>query len=433
MNPYKIENALNSVVTKINTVQEELKKFGFDEADTLSNVELVIKKYDREAYVDTTQAFNFVIKQIDNLIDFVGIPVSKRLFTMKNLTLNSFNEEVDELTTNMHKALDKVRKALELSGVFVAFDPFEDIDVPNDDTPEESNGKENIKPTINRGYTQLQSFPTQNLSTIQGAGFDDDYWYAFGTYPDSARPMVLSVIHKTDPAKSFVAKGNLGTFLSGSSPELVPGTSNILGHANDCSVVEKNGSDVTLLVSSMIPNQVATCVVDLESKTAVLGKVIPVVNDDGSSSGVVSSSQTLGDGRVILKCGGKYRIGMYDPNGIKLTAFAKYTANKAKIAIEQRFGSDFWEGRVVGQADWYENGYIYMSCWESTTHKSLIIELDPKGPDEFAQPTGRFWWDESAGHSFEIEKVWFEKGQMRIVTAMKNPSQHFISEPHWRY
>lgn len=435
MNPYRIENSLNSVVDKINTIQSELKKFGFDEvADMLPKVELIVKYYDREAYVETTQAFNFVIGQIDKLIDFVGIPVHKQFFMVKNLTLNSFEGEVDTLTKNMHKNLDEVRKSLELYGVFVAFDPFEDVEIPNDDQPEESTGREDIKPTVNRGYTRLQGLPNQSLSTTQGAGFDEEYWYVFGTFSGGTRPMTLSVVHKTDPKKSFVAKGDLGTYLSGDALSDVSNQHNILGHANDCSVISKEYNIVTLLVASTIPGQVATCIVDLSEKTAKLGEVIPLIGDKGRKIGMATSSQALGDGRVILKASGFYQIGMYDEKGITLAPFAKHNNANATSIIEDKFGKEFLGGPVIAQADWYENGYIYMTVWEHHSKKSLILELEANGPDRNATPTGRFWWDvDSQGRSFEIEKVWFEKNQMRINVAMTSPTEHFILEPHWRY
>jgi len=231
----------------------------------------------------------------------------------------------------------------------------------------------------------------------------------------------LAVTHKTDPNKSFVAKGELGIFIRGDEVTDKSLYKNMLGHANDCMVLEKKNGIVKLLVTSMLPTEMATCFVDLNEQTVRLGKRVPIVG----FSGWMSSSQKLANGKIMLRGSGHYWLGDYSDDGIVIEKFSPLP-DLTKVVHDYGYAAT-----PVYQADWYEKGYLYTCAWLPSLKTSLIIESIPADATTRPVPSNRYWVLKDT-KKMEIEKVWMEDGELYACFSQNTPNDNFIIKLNWK-
>ena len=371
----------------------------------------LLRTDDAKSYRTIGKAFNFVIAQYNSLITrhlFINEmgEQAKSITPLRldGLLIQSVEQVIWLKLGELEQKLKFVTEALDLMGIELQTKPF----------PDE---------VIGRGYAITSHLAESNLATTQGAGFDDEYIYAFGTTKGSGSPTFLTVTHKTDPDKSFIAKGSLGNWVSGGGAADPNNYHNALGHANDCAVVEKKDDEVTLLVASMIPKEMATCVVNLKTQEARIGVRTPIF---GFEKEVVASVQQLPNGQVMVRASGYYTTERYDEKGMTFTRIAQHP-NMTNVVNALGFAH-----KASYQADWLEGDYIYVSVWLSKLKKSLIVETIPQGPDQPAIISNRYWWDEEAGRRFEIEKVWIDDGVMYANMSLDKPYENYIIKPQWK-
>lgn len=349
--------------------------------------------------VSIMQAENMAVLSTGEIISELGsVPILRLVMSGFETDLQNYFNQIDNLLNQIDTAFN-----LFMPTDAVTLEPF----------PEQME---------NRGYKIISHLPEPSWATTQGAGFDDEYMYVFGSPSGVGSPMMLAVTHKNDTKRSFIANGSLGLFVSGSGASDPKNWQYALGHANDCAVVRQIGDEVTLLVASMIPNELATCIVNLKTQTAQLGKRISVSGFNGG----IASIQIMPNGQVMATADGYYKTADFDESGMTFETFAR---RPIMTDLVKDLGFD---DKATGQADWYENGYLYISVWLANLRKSMIIETIPQGPDERAIMSNRYWWDEEAGRRFEIEKVWMENDEFYANVSMNNPYDNFIMQPNWK-
>lgn len=422
MNPYKIENQLNRIIMKVNSVQSELNALGFGDLKEIKTVKLSLTEYNERAYVNIAEAFNFVVNGLEPLAKLVGVVPAVR-FKSRGLTLLQLGMDIDTNMIILGNFLVKLSRELEMIGVEVNLDDVKweaDTDV---DESEDDDAGEVWPEVINKGWTRVATSSESDWATTQGAGFDEEYYYVFGSKTGNGGKTQLSAIHKSDPNKSFIATGDLGVFISGTEVDLPENYQYPLGHANDCVVISRKDNIVKLLVSSMLPKEMATCLVDLEKQTATIGVRVPISGFNGWSS----SAQKLPDGRIMVRSSGYYWIAEYNETELVFKKTAKLP-NLNQVVQSLGFDSE-----AIYQADWYDNGFFYTIAWLPKLNKSLVVETISNSIEASNRFTNRYWIGDDNGRKFEVEKVWFENGQMMFNVTQNKPNDNWVGEAHWRY
>lgn len=376
----------------------------------LNNIELV-RKY-----------FNNSIEIMNRELGFVDVTTGDELIGLSNtfnssLDLYSFETDISLFLKDLDNGIENYSRLLD---IYLGDDKNVE---PESIIPEGRHWKPLDQDVVSNGYTRIFEYPVPGWSNTQGVGFDKDHYYAFGQVSGTETNLRLAVIDKNDPDKSFVARGDIGDYTDYKNY--------MLGHTNDCTVMYQKGDEVTLLVSSMIPGEVATAIVNLKTQTVRYGKRIPVVGSKGEKIGAVTSSQLIDNNRVILKASSYYWVAKFNETKMELVKFIKSNNASVLKIVKEKFGENYFDG-IAGQSDWFENGYLYTIAWSGDWKKCVVFEMIPQGPDDWAIPSNRYWWGEEANRRFEPEKVWIENGKFMITVSMNGPYDNFIAEMNWK-
>lgn len=398
MNIDKLNADLLHVSNQLKQIETAISEMYGTDIAVYHDIIPLINTDNAKSYRTIGRAFNFVIDQYNLLIsrhlfiDEMGdTAVPLRYIRLNDLLVRNADRIARFKIQELLSGLSFVTDALASMGV--------DFDMPD--------------------WTTVATLSETYLGTTQGAGFDDDYYYVFGSVGATGGKMILSVTHRRNPELSFTATGDLGNLLAGNS--LLNPTDNALGHANDCAVIERNGDEVTLLVSSMIENEMATCIVNLRDHTARIGVRIPLYGVNSAQYSV----QVLANNQIMIRASEWYWVADYNQTGMHFTKFARH-AEMNSVVRDLGYNSN-----AVYQADWFENGRLYTTAWLPQIKSSVIVETMPNGVTDRAIPTGKHWLGSGDGRKFEIEKVWFDNGKMYANIALANPYEHLIIKPKW--
>lgn len=441
MNVSKLNSELLRVSSMLQKLDAAIAEAYFTEIGDYGQLIKLLRTDDAKSYRTIGKAFNFVIAQYNSLItrhvlmDELGNRAySMSYLKLSRLSLQMIETQIQDKLKQLEIRLTFVTNAAALMGISEESEQEPPITPPTD--PEEPEVKPpvepeepNLKPfptqVINRGWKRVKEFPEREWPGIQGPAIDNDWYYTFGMRSNSDTKLRLIVSNRRDNSKSFIATGDIGDYSKQAwkdNPIDHP-----LGHTNGSTVLEQNGDQVTLLVASMHPGQVATAIVNLTNKTVRVGKKFYCYGSKGEQIGAVTSVQKLADGRILFKASGYYWWGVFKNNNLILTKAFKYHNNNARDLINQIFGDEFVKS-VAGQADWFEDGYLYWIAWSDNWEKCFVFELIPNGPNDTAIWSNRMWWDEVKNRRFEPERVWFENGKMMSGISMNRPYESFIAE-----
>jgi hypothetical protein len=385
----------------------------FTEVPNYGQLIKLLNTDDAKSYRTIGKAFNFVVDQYNSLvtrhvlIDMFGNQARGMSYLrLSNLSIQKIDSKVQDKLKQLNSRLTFVISVANSMGIPVEIKP-EEPEVPP------------LKPfptqTIQRGWKRAVELPERTWSNIQGTAISDDWYFTFGKRDRPLTELKVAVTNRRDASKSFIADGYIGDYDDWKN--------HALGHTNSATVVQQDGDEYTLLVASMIGGQLATAIVDVVRKTVCIGKVIPLT---GTNSGI-TSVQKVTDGRILLKGGGYYWWSNYDERGMKLEKAFRWDNTASKRVIDNVFHSGFAPS-IAGQADWYEDGYLYTIAWSGDWEKCFIIEVIPNGPNDWAIWSNRMWWDEVKGRRFEPESIWFEGSKMMSGISMNNPYEAFIAE-----
>ncbi|WP_419154088.1 hypothetical protein [Weissella viridescens] len=411
----------------------------------IPKLERLSSKYDERFYVDLINNLkvvrNFLNMSIVNMnqgVGFVDVETGKELsiFYMHirlPLTMKSAELLVDKFCSGLDKKIQEFKHILDINL------GSDDIAIPEPEPePEpEPDHTPNVAPTrvMSTGYSHLYGLPNATQNGTQGAGFDENYYYIFGRSRSTDSKLLLHVVAKNSKDKSFMASGEIGNQISAGKQATPPDyNKNQLGHANDCAVISHNGNEVTLLVASMEPNKVATCIVNVVEQTVRFGTRITLkqLTNAINPNLIIASVQKLPDGKIMMTGGGRYWLADFNENEMKLESFARDTRYVYLDYIQNIFGTD--KVKDLGfQSNWYENGYLYFAMnGIGNTNLNFVMEVIPQGPEALVIPSNRIWYLESDRQDFELEKVWFEKGQMMGNLAVTHPTDNYIAALNWK-
>lgn len=394
----------------------------------------LLRTDDAKSYRTIGKAFNFVIAQYNSLItrhvlmDALGNRAySMSYLKLSRLSLQTIETQIQDKLKQLDIRLTFVTNAATLMGASEESEQEPPITPPKE--PEEPNLKPFPTQVINRGWKRVKEFPEREWPGIQGTAIDNDWYYTFGMRSNSDTKLRLIVSNRRDNSKSFIATGDIGDY-SKQAWEDNP-IDHPLGHTNGSTVLSRSGDEVTLLTASMHPGQIATAIVNLKNKTVRKGKVTYLYGSAGERIGAVTSVQKMSDGKILFKASSYYWWGTYREDRIILTKAFKWNNGTAIELIHKLFGQSFVK-TVAGQADWYEDGYLYSISWSDDWEKCFVFELIPNGPNDTAIWSNRMWWDEVKGRRFEPESIWFEGNQMKSGVSMNRPYESFIAELNFK-
>lgn len=435
-----VQAELNSVIELLRTLNLQLStstlninKLSYENVD-ISNI------YNEKSFWMIEKSINWLIKEINgyikllNQLSYVNVETGLSMTTLPKFSFNTLN--LYQINVAIIDELGLVKQAIiDIQNTLDGFGLLSDVPLPteNPKLPDALVPFQND--VLNSGMVKKAEFPDTSFHTTQGAGFDDNYYYSLGRKSPTDMKLYLQVIGKDAKHPSFVATGNIGNHVvAGQSGPKNDYSKDTLGHANDCAVMYQNGSEVTLLVSSMEPNKVATCIVDLTKRTVRIGKRIPLftkAEEQVSPYLTVTSVQNLHDGRVMLKANNYFWTAKYDESSMQLERFAQTSKTDWFNIVRQKLGNHFLETATT-QSDWYQNGYLYGVLTGTGAHQSVIIELIPQGPDKPAIASNRLWWTSDTVRRTELEKIWFENNEMYGNFSMTNPYDNYIAKIDWK-
>ncbi|MCW0952997.1 hypothetical protein OIT44_02785 [Weissella ceti] len=409
MDVTKLNSELLRVSTTIKQIDTAIAEMYGTEIGSYDDLTPLLHQDTSKSYRHVGRAFNFVIEQYNSLvirhlfIDEMGdAAVRLRKLRIDGLVVATVDRVARQKLNDLIVGLAFVTSAVNLMGVDINKAP-----------------EVHFEPVKSTEW-EVEATLEQKWGTTQGAAFDGDNYYVFGSTGATGGKMMLSVVNRHDERQSFVATGDLGDLLSGS--QLDTPQDNALGHANDSAVVSRDSSEVTLLVSSMIRNEIATCIVNLRDRTARIGKRIPITGFNSAQYSV----QLMAGNKVMVRALDAYWTAKYNENGMHFVKFARH------VDMRQVVKDLGYKSAAVYQADWYENGYLYTSAWLPDLRASLIVETIPQGADDQAVVSNRHWYGYDKGRKFEIEKVWYDNGEMYANVAQSNPYEHHIIKPIWK-
>lgn len=454
MNVTKINKDLLRVSDALQQVDNAIAEIYFTEVPNYGQLIKLLSTDDTKSYRTIDKAFNFVVDQYNSLINRHVLidPYGNRAQGMgylhlSNLSVRKVDSKVQEKLKQMNGRVDFVISAVDSMGIHVEIKPDEPekpVEPPKEpdkpkppvvpEKPKEPEVKlevPQLKPfptqVINRGWKRVKEFPERGWPGIQGTGIDNEWYYTFGKRSNADTKLRLIVTNRFDNKKSFIATGDIGDYDNWDKEP----TKNPLGHTNGVTMLSKTGNEVTLLIATMHTGQVATAIVNLGKKTVRTGRTTTLVGSAGETIGAVTSVQKIADGKILFKASNHYWWGEYNPDRIVVTKAFKWNNATALAQIRKLFGQNFVKS-VVGQADWYEDGYLYSISWSDNWEKCFVFELIPDGPNNTAIWSNRMWWDEVKGRRFEPENIWFEGNQMKSGISMNTPYDAFIAELNFK-